>query len=110
MSIPGATTRIAPRLSALSLSAPLIAAVAKALAGADPYRARRLISDAEHIAQSIPDTTRKASALAAVAEGLAAIDPEHAEIVAQSITGADSRALALAAVAKALATTANGAA
>ena len=72
------------------------------MAATDPGRASRLIADAERLAQSIPDPNGKASALAAVAEGLAATDVNHAERLAQSITTASSRALALAAVAKAL--------
>src|SRR5262249_58036536 len=85
-----------------------LADLAGAQPPAEPARARRLIDDAEHIAQSIPDANRKASALAAVAEGMAAIDPEHAARIAQSITSASSRAIALAAVAKALAASGPG--
>jgi hypothetical protein len=44
----------------------------------------------------------RASALAAVAEGLATSDPDRAERLAQSITSPAARALALAAVAKAV--------
>ena len=39
------------------------------MAATDPGRAARLIADAERLAQSIPDPSGKASALAAVAEG-----------------------------------------
>ena len=57
-----------------------------------------LVGDAERSAQSIPGTDRKASALAAVSEALAAVDPAHAERLAQSISAAPWRATALAAV------------
>jgi hypothetical protein len=60
------------------------------------------------MAQPIPDPDRKASALAPVAEGLAAIDSAHAELLAQSIATAAARAPALAAVAKALTAPAHG--
>ena len=74
------------------------------MTGTDPARADRLIYDAEHLAQAIPDPVRKASALAAVVEGMAASDPDRAERLAQAITDPSGRAPALAAAAKALAT------
>ena len=68
-------------------------------------RADRLIYDAEHLAQAIPDPVRKAAALAAVVQGLAAIDADHAERLGQVIVNPRFRAPALAAAAKALAIT-----
>ena len=86
-----------------SLQAPALAAVADALAAADPDRAGRLAADAERVAQSIPDAHQRESALAAVLGSLAASDPDRAERAAQSVTGASSKARALAAVGEALA-------
>ena len=64
---------------------------AETLAAVDAERAARLIADAEDTAQSIPDAVAKAPALAAVAEALAAIDPDHAERVANLISDALAR-------------------
>jgi hypothetical protein len=75
------------------------------MAATNPRRAARLIVDAEHLAQGIPDPVRKAAALAAVVQGLAATDAERAERLAQVITDPSFRAPALAAAAKALAIT-----
>jgi Caspase domain len=86
-----------------SLQAPALAAVADALAAADPDRAGRLAADAERVAQSIPDTHQRESALAAVLGPLAASDPDRAERAAQSVTGPSAKARALAAVGEALA-------
>jgi Caspase domain len=75
----------------------------------DPGRAVRLLADAEHTAQSIPDESAKALALVRVAEALAATDPGRAarliadaERTAQSITSESSKAWALASVVKRL--------
>jgi Caspase domain len=86
-----------------SFQAPALAAVADALAVADPDRAGRLAADAERVAQSIPDVHQRESALAAVLGSLAASDPDRAERAAQSVTGPSPRARALAAVGEALA-------
>ena len=81
-----------------------MAAVGKVMAALDVTRATRVIADAERSAMSIPGTDRRASALAAVAGALAAVDPSHAEQLARSITSAAWQAAALAGVAAALAT------
>jgi hypothetical protein len=86
-----------------SLQAPALAAVADALAAADPGRAGRLAADAERVAQSIPDTHQSESAVAAVLGPLAASDPDRAERAAQAVTGPSPKARALAAVGEALA-------
>jgi TIR domain-containing protein len=78
----------------------------------DPARAARLLTDAEHIANSIIDQPSKARALSAVAAALAATDPDHAaqmftdaEHIARSITDEYFKAQALSDVAAALAAT-----
>ena len=86
-----------------SVQALALAAVAEALAVADPDRACLLAADAERVAESVPDAHRRASAVAAVLGPLAAAEPKRAERVAQSVTDESSQARALAAVAKALA-------
>jgi Caspase domain len=92
--------RVAHSITEPMLAAAVLTTLARSVAEPDPDRAGRLVADAERIAQSITGASFRAPATAAVAEGLAAIDPGHAERVAQSITSADSRAVALAAVAK----------
>ena len=91
-----------------SLQAPALAAVADALAAADPGRAGRLAADAERVAQSIPDTPQRESAVAAVLGPLAASDPDRAERAAQAVTGPSPKARALAAVGEALAASDSG--
>ena len=124
---PDRAERIAQSSTDKSRKARALAEVAGALAATDPDRAARLGADAERIARSItkedlkdyPWTLTaftdvkasvlakdvKARALAAVAEALAATDPDRAERIAQSITREKEKALALTAVAKALAAT-----
>ena len=58
---------------------------------------------AERLAQPIPDPAAKAAALAAVAQRLAATDPDRAERLAQAIPSPSLRAPALAAIADAVA-------
>ena len=81
-----------------------MAAVAKVMAALDVTRAtpgHRRRRTERHVH---PRTDRRASALAAVASALAAVDPSHAEQLARSITSAAWQAAALAGVAAALAT------
>jgi phage gpG-like protein len=75
-------------------------------------RVIRLIGNAGRIAQSIPDNSQKACALAAAAEAVAAVDPGRArqliadaERIAQSIPDNSQKACALAAVAATMAAT-----
>jgi len=76
-------------------------AIAKTLGAADPGHAARLIADAERTAQSFTGEDAKTAALAAVAEALAATDPDRAERTAQSITDEYLKASALTNLARA---------
>ena len=82
---------------------------ALALTGTDPDRAARLLDRAERLARSNKSVGyneyAKAWALADVAVGRAATDPDHAEHLAQSITVEHLKAWALADVAGAVAAT-----
>ena len=78
----------------------------------DRARTTRILADTERVARSIPDSSSRASALAGVANAMAATDPARAarlitdaEGVARSIPDSSSRASALAGVANAVAAT-----
>ena len=74
---------------------------ARAPVRGDPGRAARVIADAERTAQSFTGEDAKTAALAAVAEALAATDPDRAERTAQSITDEYLKASALTNLARA---------
>jgi hypothetical protein len=97
-----AITRDGPRGAAVARA---LAAVARSLAATDPDRAGRLIADAERLAESITDPIQRASGLAGVADGLAVIDPDHAEEVARSAGEPAQMTMTLAGIARAVATT-----
>jgi hypothetical protein len=88
------------------IMAPVAATVAPTGSGLvrnDLARAARLFADAERIANSIPDESRKVSVLSRVAQALAAADPDRAERIANSIPDESRKVSVLSRVAQALA-------
>jgi predicted glycoside hydrolase/deacetylase ChbG (UPF0249 family) len=90
--------RIAQSITDEYRKAEALAGVAQALAATDPDRAEQLLTDAEHLAQTLPGNV----VMAPIARALAATDADRAERIAQSITDEYRKALALAGVAQVL--------